>query len=314
MKTNLDWNKFKLFYHVAKTGSFTLASERLNIGQPSLSRSIQSLEYQMKTKLFERVARGIVLTKQGMKLLQATEIAFEEFTRAEMLMLDEERETRGTLTVATTMNLAPGWLMSHIGDFLRKYPEIQLTLIADDHELDLKTRQADVSIRPLIENRPGLTNEIIYNFNLKLYASQDYLNKFGTPRKPKDLDNHKLIVFGFNAPPPYPNINWPLKLGRSPGSLRSPYLCINCAVGMLLTAVEGHGIVSLPSGYPDIAKANLIEVLPQIEKPTIPIYYTYPNHLKDTKKVKVFGNYLNEKYMALSNSPDSPPLKLLSYK
>ena len=94
MKNNIDWDKFKLFYYVAKAGSFTAAAETLNISQSALSRSIQLLEHQLKVKLFERVPRGLVLTKRGENLLSATERAFEEFLRAEMLMLEEEEQWR----------------------------------------------------------------------------------------------------------------------------------------------------------------------------------------------------------------------------
>ncbi|MBA3813509.1 MAG: LysR family transcriptional regulator [Alphaproteobacteria bacterium] len=294
MKKNIDWDKFKLFYFVANAGSFTAAAETLNISQSAISRSIQALEYSLKVKLFERVARGLVLTKAGENLLNATEKAFEEFERAEMLMFEEEEEPQGTLKVATTMAIATVWLVPLLSNFLRKYPKIQLTIIGNDEELDLKTRQADVSIRPFVENHPELIQNQICVFNLKLYASKEYLKEYGTPQHAKDLDHHKLIVFGYDAINPYNNINWPLKLGMPPGSLRTPYLCINTSSGMRQAAEEGHGIIALAAEFPFLDKSGFIEVLPEEKKPTIPIYYVYPNHLKESKRVKVLGDYLIE--------------------
>lgn len=300
MKTNIDWDKFKLFYFVAKAGSFTSASETLNISQSAISRSIQTLEYHLNVKLFERMSRGLVLTKPGESLLKATEKAFEEFARAEMLMFEEEEEPQGTLKVATTMAIATVWLMPHLNDFLKKYPKIQLTIIGADEELDLKTRQADVSIRPFIENHPELVQNKICVFHLKLYANQEYLNTYGTPQTAKDLDGHRLIVFGYDATNPYNDINWPLKLGMPSGSIRAPYLCINTSAGMRQAAEDGHGIIALAAEYPNLAQSNLIEVLPDEKKPTIPIYYVYPSHLKDSKRVRALGNYLMEKFTSSS--------------
>jgi DNA-binding transcriptional LysR family regulator len=195
MKNNVNWDLFKLFYHVVKAGSFTTAAETLNTSQSGISRSIQLLEHQLKVKLFERVARGLVLTKRGENLLSAVEKAFEEFSRAEMLMLEEEEEPQGTLKIATTMSIATVWIIPHLRDFLRKYPKIQLIIIGNDEELDLKTRQADVSRRPFIENHPELIQEQICVFHIKLYASKEYLEEHGSPQTPQALDKHRLIVW-----------------------------------------------------------------------------------------------------------------------
>jgi DNA-binding transcriptional LysR family regulator len=295
MKTNLDWDKFKTFYHVASAGSFTAAGEILNLSQSTLSRSIQALEYQIGIKLFERIPKGVILTKQGECLFKATEKALDEFTRAEILMLEEEAEPQGTLKIATTMAIAAVWIVPQLKNFLNSYPKLRLIIIGNDEELDLKSRQADVSIRPFMDNRPELVQELICEFHLKLYASSSYLKEYGTPKDPQDLDNHRLIVFGYDAINPYNDINWPLKLGMPEGLLREPYLCINTSSGMRQAAEDGHGIIALAAEFPGLDKSDLVEILPDLEKPSIPIYYVYPIHLKDSKRVKALGTYFKEK-------------------
>lgn len=79
------------------------------------------------------------------------------------------------------------------------------------------------------------------------------------------------------------------------GEIRTPYLCINTSSGMRLAAEDGHGIVALAVEYPDLEKSGLVEILPEIEKPKIPIYYVYPEYLKDSKRIKVLGEYLIER-------------------
>jgi DNA-binding transcriptional LysR family regulator len=295
MKTNIDWDKFKLFYYVAKAGSVTSAAERLHISQSALSRSILGLESQLNIQLFERVPRGLILTKQGESLFKAAEKAFEEFTRAEIAMLEKEEEPEGTLKIATTRAIANVWLMYHINEFLTLYPKLRLNIIGSDEELDLKTRQADVSIRPYIEEQPHLIQEYLCTFHLKLYASNDYLKTYGLPKTPLDLDQHKLIVFGEDGVHPYADINWPLTFGRPLGKAREPYLCINTSAGMRQAAEAGHGIIALASEYPGLEKSSLIEILPEVGKPNIPIYYVYPEHLSSSKRIKILGDYLKKK-------------------
>jgi DNA-binding transcriptional LysR family regulator len=295
MKTNIDWDKFKLFYYVAKAGSVTSAAERLHISQSALSRSILGLEAQLNIQLFERMPRGLILTKQGESLFKAAEKAFEEFTRAEIAMLEKEEEPEGTLKIATTRAIANVWLMYHINEFLTLYPKLRLNIIGSDEELDLKTRQADVSIRPYIEEQPHLIQEYLCTFHLKLYASRDYLKTYGFPKTPLDLDQHKLIVFGEEGVHPYADINWPLTFGRPAGKAREPYLCINTSGGMRQAAEAGHGIIALASEYPGLEKSSLIEILPEVGKPNIPIYYVYPEHLSSSKRIRILGDYLKNK-------------------
>jgi DNA-binding transcriptional LysR family regulator len=295
MKTNINWDKFKLFYYVAKAGSVTAAAERLHVSQSALSRSILGLEDQLKMQLFERLPRGLILTKQGESLFKAAEKAFEEFTRAEISMLEKEEEPEGVLKVATTRAIANVWLIYHISAFLSNYPKIRLNIIGNDEELDLKTRQADVSIRPFIEDQPHLVQDYLCTFHLKLYASKDYLKTYGTPKTPQDLDQHKLIVFGDDDIHPYNDINWPLKIGLPAGKKRDPYLCINTSAGMRQAAEAGHGIIALAAEYPGLDNSILVEVLPEVGKPNIPIYYVYPQHLSNSKRIRIFGEYLKKR-------------------
>ena len=61
----MDWDKLKIFHTVAEASSFTKASTILNLSQSAISRQIQSLENDLKVQLFERHARGLVLTENG---------------------------------------------------------------------------------------------------------------------------------------------------------------------------------------------------------------------------------------------------------
>ena len=61
----MDWDKLKIFHTVAEASSFTKASTILNLSQSAISRQIQALESDLKVQLFERHARGLVLTVNG---------------------------------------------------------------------------------------------------------------------------------------------------------------------------------------------------------------------------------------------------------
>ncbi len=67
---------------------------------------------------------------------------------------------------------------------------------------------------------------------------------------------------------------------------------------MRQAAEDGHGIIALSEEFPGLAKSNLVEVLPEIEKPNIPIYYVYPKQLAESKRVMALGKYFRENLAA----------------
>ena len=79
----MDWEKVKIFRHVAQSKSFTHAGEKLNLSQSAISRQIKKLEEELKVILFHRHARGLLLTEQGETLLQYANEMFDKMSVAE---------------------------------------------------------------------------------------------------------------------------------------------------------------------------------------------------------------------------------------
>jgi DNA-binding transcriptional LysR family regulator len=288
----MDWDKLRVFYHVGKCRSFNRASEKLNISQSSISRGIQLLEYQIKQPLFNRTPRGLTLTKHGEILLDAVEKMFINLETARAIMEEESNEPRGSLKVATTVALASIWLVELVPHFSTLHPHIHLDIIGHDEGLDMKMREADVSIRPFFENQPDLIQTYLFSIGLRLYASPEYLEKYGSPTKVEDLNHHRIITFGESTIRPYSDIDWPLRIGAQEGEVRKPYISINSSYGAARLAEQGLGIVALSQEYPNINSMNLVPILPTVTGPTIDLFYVYPESLKNSKRVKVFGDFL----------------------
>jgi DNA-binding transcriptional LysR family regulator len=291
----VEWDKLRVFYYVAKFGSITKAADKLNISQPALSKSIQHLELRAKHALFHRGKRGVVLTQEGEILFEAIEKVFITIETAKTHM-EEVQEPRGLLKIATTVALANLWLVELIPDFLVVYPDIQLEIIGCDEKLDMKTREADVSIRPFMLEQPDFIQDYLFSCCLKLYASPEYIEKYGAPQTVQDLDNHKIIVFGESTIRPYRDlgilIDWHLRYGLKEGEVRKSYITINSSQGATRFAERGLGIVALSKEFPDIDKRNLVPILPDVIGPTIDLYYIYPKAIKNSKKVLLLGEFL----------------------
>ena len=229
----MDWDKLRVFHAVAEAGSFTHAGEALNLSQSAVSRQISALEESLSVPLFHRHARGLILTEQGELLFRTAREVFAKLAMSESLISESKDRPKGPLKITTTVDFGSIWLTPRIREFLDLYPEIQVSLVVDDSELDLSMREADVAIRMSPPRQPDLIQRHLVSVQVHIYGAPEYLKKYGTPQRAEDLDEHRLIVYGEDARPPTPGVNWLIDTGAKPGRDRRPILSVNNTYGML---------------------------------------------------------------------------------
>ena len=290
----MDWDKLKIFHVVAEAGSFTSATVILNISQSAISRQIQSLEEDLKVKLFERHARGLTLTQNGEYVYKTAHEVISKLKEIESSLGDQKNKPTGKLTITTVRSFGTHWLTPRIQEFMNLNPEIEVELIFDDKELDLSTRQADIGI---FMRRPKQLNYIqrkLVDINYHIYGSTKYLGKNGIPKTINDLTKHRFISFGKGAPSPVFNPDWALKLGSKDNNKIKPVMKVNSVMGLLLAVESGVGLAALPD-YLVSQSNNVVKVLPKSEGPITEAHFVYPQSLKNIARVQAFKNFLYSK-------------------
>jgi len=290
----MDWDKLKIFHAVAEAGSFTSATVNLNISQSAISRQIQSLEEDLKVKLFERHARGLTLTDNGEYVYKTAHEVISKLKDIETSLGDQKNKPTGKLTITTVRSFGTHWLTPRIQEFMNLNPEIEIELIFDDKELDLSTRQADIGI---FMRRPKQLNYIqrkLVDINYHIYGSTKYLGKYGIPKTINDLAKHRFISFGKGAPSPVFNPDWALKLGSKDNNKIKPVMKVNSVMGLLLAVESGVGLAALPD-YLVSQSNNVVKVLPKFEGPITEAHFVYPESLKNIARVQAFKNFLYSK-------------------
>ncbi len=136
----MDWDKLRVFHAVAEAGSFTHAGEALNLSQSAVSRQISALEESLHAPLFHRHARGLILTEQGDLLYRTAREVFAKLAMTEAMLTESKDRPRGPLKVTTTVAFGSAWLTPRMREFLDLHPEIEVSLVVDDDELDLSMR------------------------------------------------------------------------------------------------------------------------------------------------------------------------------
>ncbi len=286
----MDWDKLRVFHAVAEAGSFTHAGDTLNLSQSAVSRQISALEDNLQVSLFHRHARGLILTEQGESLNRTVRDVFAKLAMTEALLTESKEKPTGRLKVTTTVGFGSQWLASRVGGFLATYPDVTMTLLLDDSDLDLAMREADVAIRMHTPKQPDLVQRHLMTIRWNISASDEYLAKHGTPMRPEELDDHALVLFG-DYRPPIADINWLAQAGRRAGAPRRAVLEVNSMHAMAQAVRNGVGIAALPTWMNEETE-GLRTILTDLKPPKVDVFFVYPEELRNSKRVAVFRDFL----------------------
>ncbi len=125
---DISYDYYRVFYYVAKYGSFSRAAEVLLQGQPNITKTINKLEVQLGCRLFLRSNRGVSLTPEGEKLYRHAAIAFENLSYAEQEIISERNLDGGVISIAATEIGLYGCLLPALTAFSRDYPNVKIRL------------------------------------------------------------------------------------------------------------------------------------------------------------------------------------------
>ena len=187
------------FEAVARRLSFARAADELHLTPSAVSHQIAKLEQFLGFLLFERSPRGITLSDAGESYLKRVAGALGAIGNATN---DIRKGVRNTLYVHSSTSLASLWLMPRLGQFVRAFPDISLSLSASPVHSDFALGQVDVDIRYGVPEWPNLVVEPIFEERILPLASPDLLARLPV-YVPSDLLQRPLIQSTVNL------VQWP---------------------------------------------------------------------------------------------------------
>ena len=294
----MDWDKLRIFHAAAAAGSFTHAGDALHMSQSAVSRQVSALERDMKVTLFHRHARGLVLTEQGELLFHTVADVMSKLQTAETLLADTTTKPTGEIRIASPVGLGTVWVTQRLREFMDLYPEIRVDLLLNDDQIDIAMRAADVAIWTREPEQTELIRRPLFTAKVRALASTQYVRRFGAPETLADLDKgHRIISYSGQPPSQLlPSISWLETVGRDGEAPRIPALRVNSVVAIKHAILAGVGIGMIPD-YMTEDETDLVSVLTKVEidLPTLPILFVYPEELKASKKVQVLRDFLVSK-------------------
>jgi len=289
----MDWDKLRIFHAVASAGSFTHAGQSLGLSQSAVSRQISALEDEISTPLFQRHARGLTLTDEGELLYSAVRDVLDRLASAEEALKNVHESPRGTLKVTASHGIGAYWLLPRLSGFLKEFPEVEVHLVMDDHELDLAQREADFAIRMRAPVQADLIQRKLFTVHYHMYASKKYLKDNPAPKTLEDIRDHTIVAYGDTAPPEIRDINWLLDCYRKkqrPGA-KGRLVRINNLTGILQAVEAGVGIGVVPD-YVAAEHPDLERVLPEVDAPSFDVHLVYADALRQSKRVAAFREFV----------------------
>ncbi len=190
----LDWDDLRFFLALARHGSLSAAAKVLHVAQSTVGRRLTSLEASLGVRLLNRTPDGYVPTLAGQDVREQAE-------RLEAQTLSLQRSVGGRdtrlaglvrVTCAETVAahiLAPCFAALHI-----RHPDIMIELIPNPRELSLSMREADISVRLKRSDQHDLVVRSIGTIAFGLYASPEYLARYGAPDFAEGCPGHSLIT------------------------------------------------------------------------------------------------------------------------
>lgn len=290
----MDWDKLRIFHAVADAGSLTHAGDALHLSQSAVSRQIRGLEETLGVTLFHRHARGLILTEQGELMFDATSAMSKKLESTEARLRDSEDEVFGELKVTTSVGFGSLWLSPRMGRLYDAYPDLKIDLMLEERVLDLPMREADVAIRMKEPSQADLVRRRLMDVNMRFYATEPYLEKFGRPETFEELRSHRIVSQNLTSQQVTASLNWirPILAGD-----HLSHLTVNNYFGVLQAVLYGVGVGLLPS-YVTVDFPQLIRILPEDQSHQVPVYLAYPEELRHSKKVAIFRDFVLEEIKA----------------
>ena len=289
-----------LFTRIVETGSFSRAAAGLDIPRPTATNAIKALETRLGVRLLERTTRQVRPTLDGQAFYDRCVHVLGELDDAEATLRQVASRPRGTLRVDLHGTHATQVVLPRINDFRTRYPDISLVVSSGDRLVDLVREGVDCVIRAGTPRDSSLVARPLARMRQILCASPDYLVRFGTPRDPADLADHQMVKFFSSAGAPG---SFPLTL-KVDGQWRDfqlpGWVSVNDAENNVVCALQGCGIVQLPRFHVEehLHAGRLVEVLPDVASPDLPLWAMYPYRTHLSPRVRVFVDWVRQLYEA----------------
>ena len=288
------FDRMHIFVRVAELASFTQAAEALGIPKASASTAVQQLETQLGTRLLHRSTRRVQLTQDGQAYYERCKDLLADVDELQsMFQHPDGAGLKGRVRIDMSTGMARNVVVPRLPEQLAPHPGLEVELSSTERRVDVVREGFDCVLRTGAVVDSSLVARPLGLARLVNCASPAYLRAYGTPRSLADLPGHRLVHFvntlgarsaGFEAV-----VDGALVLTPMQGALT-----VNNAEAYMAGRLAGLGLIQVPHlGVVDLlARGDLVEVLPQLAAPPMPLTLMYANRRNLPRRVRTVMDWL----------------------
>jgi DNA-binding transcriptional LysR family regulator len=278
------------FVRTVETGSFSKAARAIGSTPSAVSKSVARLERRLEVRLLRRSTRTLGLTAEGAAYYERVAPLLRAIESAEDAVQEAGR-ARGLLRISAPLDLGRTLITRWIGEFVVRHPDVKVELNLGERNVDLVREGYDLAVRMRDLPDAELIIRKLADMRTVLAAAPAYVTRFGAPETVEDLQLHACVRYLLSGRP------FPFSFadGRSV-TPDGPFDCDDGgAVREAVLGGIGIGYLLFFTIAEDLAARRLVQVLPHLECPTMPVYAVHAYGRQLPMRVRLFIDFLLEK-------------------
>lgn len=283
----------RTFIRVVETGSFSRAAEQLTLPRSTISKLISDLEGHLGNKLLNRSTRKVAATSEGMAYYQEALRLIEDMDAVDNAMRANKHKPQGHLRIDAPATFATQFLIPALADFQYQYPDITVALGISDRAVNIIGEGVDCVIRAGSLDELAMVGRHLVELDYITCASLSYLEQYGTPSHPCELETHHARLGYFIAATNQP-IPMVLEKGTERFEMSGGSYSANDGNGLLAMMLADLGIGQHFARclQPYIDNGKLVPILTDWTRPSMQFHILYPPNRHQSTRLKVFIEWL----------------------
>lgn len=294
------------FAETAKRGNFAAASREVGCTPSTLAKAVSRLEAGLGLRLFHRTTRQVTLTDDGQRLFARCQRVLSELELLQEEASGARNEPSGTLRIDMPVTFGRLVMLPLLAQLMQRHPRLSIDARFSDVYVDLVKEGIDVAIRTGTLRDSSLVARTFSSQDLLLIAAPCYLERAGIPTAVAELAQHTAVLF--RVPSTGKDRPWHFRVrGRNLSVMPSSRVYVDGGDAIVRAAVLGMGIGQVPHYMvsESIARGELVELLPTMRPPAIPIAAVIPSARMVPSRVRALLELLKDSADAF---PLPPPV------
>jgi DNA-binding transcriptional LysR family regulator len=284
----------KAFVRVVEAGSFTRAATSLDTPKPTITKLIQALELHLRTKLLNRTTRRVTVTPDGAAYYERAVRLIADIDELDSSMAAAQTRPKGKLRIDMSGAIAQILVIPALPGFFEKYPDIQIDFGVSDRQTDLVGENVDCVLRGGELTDQSLIARRITDLPMVTYAAPSYLERFGAPQHPQEIEDRHQVVSYFSARSGR-LFDFDFARGGEQFEIKGRQMvALNEASAYVTAVIAGLGVGQSPRFMvePYLKSGQLRLVLPDWTPEPLPLHIVYPPNRHLSNKLRVFVDWI----------------------